>query len=902
MASGESGKDIAIRKWLARLSVRDPALYKELTAQAESKERSLSSSNKALLEAAPRRIAEAEVSFETIVQKGRPALFVLEDRIEEATPLGDPVSQLMVQRVMDAADRINPFMPLIGRIDVANHPAGFPYVGTGWLIQPGLLCTNRHVAELIGRCDGRQFTFSRGRFGKELGVTFNRRHERDPGTNSQADSFNITRIAWIEPAGGPDLALLHVDMPDSGGTVPRFLTIADHNGTAGDDVVTIGYPARAYEDAIPDQQWMDEIYGGIYDVKRAAPGQLDTPAENSTTYDCTTLGGASGSPVLSLTTGKVVALHYAGLYKIENYGVPADVLRRYSAGVPSTSEASAAGTQPANASILAVVPTNAAAVAAPTLAVTSAGNGTVSVTVPLTITVSLGAISGEGAASIAPLAIDEAVARLAAEQRVGVLAVKAGFDGEADCIVVAAAPDKREALRAALPERYFGHPLVVRFATIDEQLGLRPLQTEASSAIVYSDAVRSDPVFAFDSFTDDMEVIAHVGPEQSFDQLKDFIAGAQTSLTSSMYQFFSAPIAAAVEERLHAGVRMQLVMDPATRDTAGNDTKPGEFDRSKTFERWSKTDKFEHIYVRKGSGGLVGTAYHIKVTVRDAEHVWLSSGNWTRSSQPFPAPSTHSTTGNREWHIIVRSKRLADMYRAHIKADFKQCADLNTTQEAYFAEQLVDVPLEPLVEARVPPPAPLRLSGPIKIMPILTPDHRGRVYTDAVLSLIRAAREQLLFQNQYIKIRKGMAGNLGELVDAVVEQSRAIGDVRVILRAGDVDDDVTELHRRGMDVMKCVRVVANTHTKGIIVDGRRVLIGSQNWSADAVTLNRDASLLFDDARVAEHFRKVFEIDWARARPALTTRAESPQRPVLLATRDSPPPGYQRMTLSDYRNG
>jgi hypothetical protein len=40
-----------------------------------------------------------------------------------------------------------------------------------------------------------------------------------------------------------------------------------------------------------------------------------------------------------------------------------------------------------------------------------------------------------------------------------------------------------------------------------------------------------------------------------------------------------------------------------------------------------------------------------------------------------------------------------------------------------------------------------------------------------------------------------------------------------------------------------------------------VVLGSQHWSNDGVSINRDASLLFEDPPLAEYFRRVFEHDW-----------------------------------------
>lgn len=827
------------------------------------------------------------IALETIVRKGRPALYITNDRMRAETPLDDPVSAFIVARAMQARAVIEPLLPLIGRIDVVNHPAGYPYVGTGWVIQPGLLCTNRHVAELIGRQDGASYVFTRGQLGRQLEVGFNPHHEFqvDP---VPGESFNITGIAWIEPEGGPDLALLRVNMT-SDGTRPVRLELAADNGQSGQQVITIGYPARAYADTIPDQEEMVRIYGQIYDIKRAAPGMLDEPSNGSTTYDCTTLGGASGSPVLDLATGKVLALHFAGLYKVENYGVPASVLARYAAGVPTITAQPAGGTEGPVATSQ-----PAANIVIP------AGSTSASITVPLTITVSLGAPGGPAASTI-----EAAVAQLAAEARAGVLAVKSGFDGRRDCLVVAANPPDATRLRAELPPSYAGFPLEVRFATIEEQLGLDLSRAEAPAVIAYDDTRRTGPDFSFDEVDDDdISVIAHVGPEQGFNVLKEFLDQAQTKLTCAMYQFYVTHIEQLIDARLRDGVAMKLVADPKTRNTSPS-PDAGEFDRSQQFKEWREQRTFDNIYVpRSGAKKLVSTSYHIKVAVRDDNTVWLSSGNWTKNSQPNVDATGKAGAGNREWHIVIANRKLATMFQSHILADFAQCQELGATTEALEAPPImIDVPIElsgMLTEAPVELLAPLEI-GPrkVKVRPILTPDRGGRVFTDAMLNLIRSARDQLLFQIPYITISQGMAGNLGELVDALVERSRTIGDFRLILGSGSGRDAIPELRRRGMDVVRCIRLRSATHTKGMVVDGQRVMIGSQNWSQDGVTVNRDASLLFDDAEVADYFRKAFLIDWARAS---SVSAAVPERPVLPASGAEPPPGYRRMTLDEYRNG
>src|SRR5207302_83693 len=79
---------------------------------------------------------------------------------------------------------------------------------------------------------------------------------------------------------------------------------------------------------IPDEQIMETYFGGVYDVKRLAPGLVMEGGDRTEIrHDCTTLGGNSGSAVVDLNTGKAVGLHFAGLYRVANYAVPATVVR-----------------------------------------------------------------------------------------------------------------------------------------------------------------------------------------------------------------------------------------------------------------------------------------------------------------------------------------------------------------------------------------------------------------------------------------------------------------------------------------------------------------------------------------------------------------------------------------------
>ena len=169
----------------------------------------------------------------------------------------------------------------------------------------------------------------------------------------------------------------------------------------------------------------------------------------------------------------------------------------------------------------------------------------------------------------------------------------------------------------------------------------------------------------------------------------------------------------------------------------------------------------------------------------DSDRFWLSSGNWKNSSQPLFAPTdlnkpTKLKKGNREWHVVVKNRTLAGRYRNHILADLEFSKGNGGKEESVAADIFVDVPIA--VEESIELEAraarrilePLEIKRRVKVKPLLTPDQKGKVYSDAVLDLIKSADDQLLFQIPYINSYKDTAkGYLEKLVKALIQKSKA---------------------------------------------------------------------------------------------------------------------------------
>ena len=213
----------------------------------------------------------------------------------------------------------------IGRVEVPNH-SRYPFAGTGFVVGDGLMMTNRHVAEIFA--SGVGVTSLHFRPGQTAAIDFVK--EIIP---SDPVLLNVTDVVAVHPHW--DMAILKVSgLGDEHQKLVLDVTDPRDLIRAEKPVVVIGYPAQ---DVRNDVALQNQIFRGVFDVKRFQPGMLrerETVRDsfgnrvNTITHDCSTLGGNSGSPVIDTSTGNVVALHFAGKYMRANFAVPIHELAR----------------------------------------------------------------------------------------------------------------------------------------------------------------------------------------------------------------------------------------------------------------------------------------------------------------------------------------------------------------------------------------------------------------------------------------------------------------------------------------------------------------------------------------------------------------------------------------------
>ncbi len=281
--------------------------------------------DKAQLESMGAVAAEMEA---IVLMTNRPPLMVKNGKVVTANiPLPD-----FGPTVYDKIRAVEPMIASVGRIEFVNHD--MDWGGTGWVIAedgPGhlLVATNRHVAKLVAR----RTAFGTGTFlfdpggGGRYGalIDFNEEHET---AAEHARNAQILGFTYLAEDSAADVAIARIKVPTGFRVEP--LTLADADGSDAEPVAIVGYPAR---DSRNDTTHMERYFRGLYNVKRFSPGLLRVqPGATRLTHDATTLGGNSGSPVISLDSARVVGLHFAGKYSVGNSAVRVSTLKAILSG------------------------------------------------------------------------------------------------------------------------------------------------------------------------------------------------------------------------------------------------------------------------------------------------------------------------------------------------------------------------------------------------------------------------------------------------------------------------------------------------------------------------------------------------------------------------------------------
>lgn len=203
-------------------------------------------------------------------------------------------------------------------------------VGSGFLLADGTVLTARHVIFFPGWLFGNPFNPS----GEPGWVRYNRVNGAYPAAEAMIHATDHVSAQLVAPdmaviSQSPDWRTALATSPLSAefASLPGLLLQTEplsESELKSRPVAVIGHPLRG--NAGGDSADIPVVFGDApLGSKRFMPGQLDGEKpllDETLNHDCSTLGGASGSCLLDLATGRVLGIHVAGDAFTGNRAIP----------------------------------------------------------------------------------------------------------------------------------------------------------------------------------------------------------------------------------------------------------------------------------------------------------------------------------------------------------------------------------------------------------------------------------------------------------------------------------------------------------------------------------------------------------------------------------------------------
>ena len=256
---------------------------------------------------------EELAALEFIVRIMRPAPWFekgeLKSLPKQAADLFDDWAQFQTE--------VKPYARSIGRIDRVTivEPVNSTdnTVGTGFVVsyERDLLVTNKHV---LSDLSSGSLKLQKG----QAVVSFRREYDTTP----EEDPVNIIGVEDVSQT--LDIALLKLEktaFSDGRKAIPLSSEPAAEDAS----VVAVGYPCDDGRNPL----FVKPLFGEIFGLKRAAPGLIVGENTDHYFHDCSTLGGNSGSPLLSMKDASLVGLHHEGKFTYRNEAIKTSLVKDF---------------------------------------------------------------------------------------------------------------------------------------------------------------------------------------------------------------------------------------------------------------------------------------------------------------------------------------------------------------------------------------------------------------------------------------------------------------------------------------------------------------------------------------------------------------------------------------------
>ncbi|WP_205928823.1 MULTISPECIES: phospholipase D-like domain-containing protein [Rhizobium] len=399
------------------------------------------------------------------------------------------------------------------------------------------------------------------------------------------------------------------------------------------------------------------------------------------------------------------------------------------------------------------------------------------------------------------------------------------------------------------------------------------------------------------SFEVDGQIVAYASPDSTFAVTKRMIDAAEHSVLIGIYDFTAPYMEDLLLGAMARGVKVSLMLDI---DGKGE---------SELF------DRLVQMGVRgvsapscANSSVRVFTSSHEKVIVIDGEWVLVQSGNYSTNSIPMNvedgARAGRFRPGNRDTGLAIQSEKLASFFADVLESDMALVDAVPEMLRRPVEDEFFLVERAPTRRpANLFPSETFNLEGPLSVQPVLSPDN----YMDVIPDLLAKAEKSILIEQQYIRSTQT---NVTRLMQAIAKAKEVSPELEIRIVLGKIFDkeDLPKEQRNldnlsktyGLELGEHIRFIntdefVHCHNKMIIVDGKSVLISSQNWSDAAVSKNREAGVWLTHEGIATYFMRIFENDWESGFRTLPDFAE----PQVMTPEALGAGGFIRVDRGDY---
>lgn len=255
------------------------------------------------------------VSLEAIVQlTGRPAMRYRDGQVQRP-PNEEGDNERWQTFVTTARTKINKASASVGQVALAGNTTPQP-IGTAWRLGEDLVITNRHVAALMVFDTSGPTSDWKYDANKASVVSFNVTDEA-----KKTIRFEVAELLFCAQEQSVDFAVFRLTkgadafpkalpLDFDATSVGRELEIGGNTSFQGEAIYVVGHPFRQIATSATSS-----VFGVADGFKRCSPGLVTkiSEFEHAFEHDSSTLGGNSGSCVLSVSGHKVVGLHYGGV-------------------------------------------------------------------------------------------------------------------------------------------------------------------------------------------------------------------------------------------------------------------------------------------------------------------------------------------------------------------------------------------------------------------------------------------------------------------------------------------------------------------------------------------------------------------------------------------------------------